>query len=77
MQMLHQMHTLSRNIQQEHPRRKEVLLALGILTSNLIANAAPSPGTILSLLDLANKTRYLDNSCLASVEKQITDKTLK
>lgn len=71
------MHTLARNIDQEHPRRKDVLVTLGTLTSNVIETATASPGTILSLLDLANKARYLESNCLVQIEKHISDRLLK
>jgi uncharacterized protein YjiS (DUF1127 family) len=45
-QLLHQMHTLARSINPENPKRKEVLLALGQLTSKLIADSGVSPNTV-------------------------------
>jgi hypothetical protein len=71
------MHITARSIDPEHPQRKEVLLALGLLTSNLITTSPVTASTIQTLLDLANKTRYLDTSCLTAIEKHITDKALR
>jgi len=64
MAFLGHMHTFARNIDQEHPQRKDVLLSLGLLTGNLIATGSHTPQSIIPLLELANKTRYLDTKCL-------------
>lgn len=75
--LLQQMTQLSINANFEHPRREELKLALGQLTSYLVATTIYTSKTLISMMDLSWKTIALDYRCLQPLEKQISEKIIK